>query len=85
MAGGDEHIDHWAPDGLTIHHGPRDTCQDCATWGQGLRETPRPYVRPEPAEPAGIDRTCDDCGAGPGEECAWSCSSRWGFEASDSE
>jgi hypothetical protein len=36
-------------------------------------------------EPAGIDRTCDDCGAGPGEECTWSCSSRWGFDAADSE
>lgn len=22
-------------------------------------------------------RTCDDCGAGPGEECAWSCSGNW--------
>jgi hypothetical protein len=36
-------------------------------------------------EPAGIGRTCDDCGAEPGQECSWSCSSRWGFEASDSE
>lgn len=36
-------------------------------------------------EPEPMSRTCDDCGAGPGEECTWSCSSRWGFEASDSE
>ena len=36
-------------------------------------------------EPEGIGRTCDDCGAEPGVECSWGCSSRWGFEASDSE
>jgi hypothetical protein len=41
--------------------------------------------QPGGEEPAGIDRTCEDCGAEPGEECTWSCSSRWGFEASDSE
>jgi hypothetical protein len=29
----------------------------------------------QPAEP--IQRTCDDCGAQPGTECTWSCSSRW--------
>jgi len=22
-------LDHYAPDGLTVHHGPRATCPDC--------------------------------------------------------
>ena len=36
--------------------------------------------QPEAEAPSGAEgmrRTCDDCGAEPGTECAWSCSSRW--------
>ena len=29
------------------------------------------------ARKAALQRTCDDCGAAPGEACTWDCSSNW--------
>ena len=46
---------------------------DAAT---GYREPGEPPDSCE-GEPDPMSRTCDDCGAQPGEACAWSCSSNW--------
>ncbi|MEV6965177.1 hypothetical protein AB0M47_08655 [Hamadaea sp. NPDC051192] len=35
--------------------------------------------------PVALEQTCDDCGALPGEECAWSCSAYWNGTADDAQ
>lgn len=54
-----------AASGYQDPDGPPDSCE-----GKGDSLSPEEYA-------AGMLLTCDDCGAGPGEACAWSCSSRW--------